>query len=237
TWDGSLGDRPAGLVAGVRWENTKVTAFSRVAEPDRIEWDSDNDFTRVIGSNVAEITREGEYNNLLPSIDFQIEPMDDVIARVSYSKTIARADYGNLFASQSAGAPNRPTVLGGVTGGTQGNPNLRPLISDNFDVSLEWYFAPTSYVSGAVFYKKVKNFVGVGQVNQELFGLRDPTAATPGSRSGAALAEINALGAVLSDVSLFTMTALIDANGGDVAAASAQFQAQLQPNGQLNQAF
>src|SRR5690606_37663329 len=55
--------------------------------------------------------------------------------------------------------------------------------------------------------------------------------------SGDALDEINSLGAVLSDVSLFTMTALIDAHGGDVAAASAEFQANLGPNGQLDQAF
>lgn len=236
-WKGTIGDRPAGLVAGVRFENTKVTSFSRVAEPDRIEWDSDNDFTRVIGSNIAEITRKGEYNNLLPSIDFQIEPVDNVVARVSYSKTIARADYGNLFASQSAGAPNRPTALGGVTGGNQGNPDLLPLVSDNFDISLEWYFAPSSYLSGGFFYKKVKNFVGVGQINTELFGLRDPSAATPGSRSGAALAEIQALGAVVSDVSLFTMTALIDKHGGNLGPASTEFQANLQGNGQLDQAF
>jgi TonB-dependent receptor len=239
TWDGTLADRPASLVAGVRFENTKVRSFARVIPPTRIEWDSDNDFTRVLSFDTpaVEITREGEYNNLLPAIDFRIEPVDDVVARVSYSKTIARPDYGNLFASQSANGPNRPTLLGGVTGGTQGNPDLLPLVSDNFDISLEWYFAPTSYISGGFFYKKVKNFVGVGQENLELFGLRDPTSGAPGTRSGAALAEINELGAVLSDVSLFTMTALIDEHGGDVDAASAEFQANLQPNGQLNQTF
>jgi TonB-dependent receptor len=237
SWKGTLADRPASLVAGVRFENTKVTAFSRVAQPTRIEWDSDNDFTRVIGSNIAEITRKGEYNNLLPSIDFRIDPADNVVARVSYSKTLARADYNNLFASQSAGAPNRPTFLGGVTSGTQGNPDLKPLLSDNFDISLEWYFAPTSYVSGGYFYKKVKNFVGIGQVEQELFGLRDPTSGAPGTRSGSAVTAINGLGAVMSDVSLFTMTALIDAHNGDVAAATTEFQAHLGANGQLDQAF
>jgi TonB-dependent receptor len=237
TWKGMIGDRPAGVVAGVRFENTKVNAFSRVAEPITIEWDSDNDFTRVIGSNVAEITRDGEYNNLLPSIDFQIEPVDDVIARVSYSKTLARADYGNLFASQSAGAPNDATYLGGVTGGSQGNPNLKPLVSDNFDISLEWYLAPSSYVSGGFFYKKVKNFIGTAQVPTELFGLRDPSSGAPGSRSGDAVAEIQALGAVLNNVALFSMTALIDEYDGNVGLASTEFQANLQPNGTLNQDF
>lgn len=236
-WDGQLAERPVQIVAGLRWENTKTTSFSRVDQPLRIEWDSDNDFTRVVSGNIAEITRGGEYNKLLPSIDFRIEPVDDLVARVSYSKTLARPDYGNLFASQSANAPERPTALGGVAGGTQGNPNLQPLISENFDISLEWYFAPTSFVSGAFFVKNVSNFVGVGQVEQNLFGLRDPTTGAPGTRSGAALAVIEDLGAVLSDVSLFTLTALIDANNGDVAAATAQFQANLNANGQLNQTF
>ncbi len=236
-WNGDLAERPVNLVAGVRWENTRTTAFSLVDQPLRIEWASDNDFTRVVSGNIAEITRNGQYSQLLPSVDFRIEPVDDVVARVSYSKTLARPDFGNLFASQSANAPDRPTLLGGIAGGTAGNPGLAPLISDNFDISLEWYFAPASFVSAAFFYKSVSNFIGTGQVEQNLFGLRDPTTGAPGTRSGAAADEIEALGAVLSDVSLFTLTALIDANNGDLAAASAQFQANLGANGQLDQAF
>ncbi len=243
TWDGELMGRPAGLVAGARWENTKVDSYAQFNQPDVIEWDSDNDFTRVlrlVPETLVERSGEGEYNNLLPSIDFRIEPVDDVVARVSYSKTIARADYGNLFASESANPPNRPTALGGVTGGTTGNPGLLPLVSDNFDVSLEWYFDRSSYISAGFFAKKVKNFVGIGQVPMELFGLRDPTSGAPGTRSGDALAEIEALGAVVSDVSLFSFVALIDQNGGDVDAARTQFEAQLTGapgNRQLNQAF
>ena len=36
---------------------------------------------------------------------------------MSYSQTVGRAQYADLFASTTAGAPNRPTVLGGQTGG------------------------------------------------------------------------------------------------------------------------
>lgn len=236
TWKGDFMGRPASMVAGVRYENTKVTSTSIVAAPDRIAWVSDNDFTRVISDDIVELRLTGEYNNLLPAIDFQIEPMDDLVARVSYSKTLARPDYGNLFASQAANAPNRPTAIGGVATGTTGNPGLKPLVSDNFDVSLEWYYGRSSYVSAAFFYKKVKNFVGVGQVEQNLFGLRDPSSGAPGTRSGDALAELQTLGLDVSDVNLFTMTALIVQHGGDVDAASAEFQANL-TNGSLNQAF
>lgn len=235
-WKGDLMNVPAGIVAGARYEVTKVVSTSLIATPDRIEWDSDNDFTRVLGTAVTPLTRNGRYENLLPFLDFQIEPAEDVIARVSYSRTLARADYGNLFASQSANGPDRPTALGGIARGTAGNPNLKPLLSDNFDVSLEWYFGRSSFISVGFFAKKVKNFVGTGQIEQNLFGLRDPSAGTAGSRSGLALAELQRLGITVSDVSLFTLTALLVENGGNMSAATAA----LLPNvsgGNINQGF
>ena len=39
--------------------------------------------------------RDGGYDNVLPSLDFDIGLTDTLKARFSYSKTIARAEYGN----------------------------------------------------------------------------------------------------------------------------------------------
>jgi TonB-dependent receptor len=236
-WAGDMMGRPVKFGAGVRYENTKVKSNSLIALPERIEWDSDNDFTRVVSATIAPVQLKGEYNNLLPSVDFQIEATDNVIARVSYSRTLARPDYGNLFASQSANTPNRPSFLGGIATGTSGNPNLKPLVSDNLDLSLEWYFSRSSYISAGVFVKKVKNFVGTGQVDQPLFGLRDPSSGVAGSRSGTARAELDRLGVAVTDVSLFTMTALL-VETGNIATASTQFVANLNTTtGQIDQAF
>jgi TonB-dependent receptor len=238
TWNGELFGRRAGLVAGARWENTKVESTALVDIPLQIVWKSDNDFTREVSGVLSENVLEGEYNNLLPAIDFRIEPADDVVARVSFSKTIARPDYGNLFAAQTANAPNRPIVLQGIATGATGNPGLKPLVSTNFDVSLEWYFGPSSYVSGGFFYKKVKNFDTIAQISQPLFGLRDPSSGAPGTLSGDALDLINSNGILLSDVTLFTMAALIQQNGGNEAAALAQFNANYNAATQtLSQAF
>jgi outer membrane receptor protein involved in Fe transport len=44
------------------------------------------------------------------------------MGRFSFSRTIARPDYGNLFAAQTAQAPNRPTANGAIPLGTSGNP-------------------------------------------------------------------------------------------------------------------
>jgi TonB-dependent receptor len=231
-----IGGREAKITAGVRYENTKVDSVALQAIPTAILWTADNDFRVPTGSDLSTVEADGEYNNLLPSIDFQIEPMDDVVARVSYSRTLARPDYGNLFASTSAQAPGRPIALDGQATGTTGNPGLRPLLSDNFDLSLEWYYDRSSYVSFGFFAKRVDNFVGSGVVSQNLFGLRDPTSGAPGTRSGAALGELQRLGLDGSEAELFTLTALIDKYNGNLANASAELQANI-VNGNLVQTY
>lgn len=238
SWNGEIGTMPTSMTAGIRYESTDVNSTSLVAVPTEIRWTADNDFTRIVGAQVQPISGTGSYDYWLPALDFSIEPRDDVKLRASFSRTLARPDFGNLFAASTINAPGRPTAIGGVATGNSGNPNLQPLLSDNIDFSAEWYFAPSSYVSVGYFDKQVRNFVGQGQFTRNLFGLRDPSSGAAGSRSGTARTQLTTLGADISDVNLFTYTALLIQNNGNVAAATAQFQAQRTgPNGSLNQAF
>lgn len=225
--EGELLGRPARASAGIRYEDTEVTSTTQQSIPSALLWISDNDFLVQQSGAIENLSGEGSYDHLLPNLDFQVDLTDNIVARASYSKTIGRVAYSNLFASTTANQPNRPTVLGGQTTGSSQNPGLLPLESDNFDVSVEWYYGDTSYISLGYFDKRVKNFVGTGVVNRNLFGLRDPSSGLAGTRSGDALDVINTLGVDQSEANLFTMVALIDANGGDVAAAQAQFQAAL----------
>lgn len=238
TWEGEIGSMPANMSAGVRYESTDVLSTSLVSIPSEIRWVSDNDFTRIVGATVQPVSGEGSYDNILPSFDLSIEPTEDIKLRASWSRTLARADYGNLFAASSVNGPPRPTAIGGVATGNSGNPNLLPLVSDNLDFSAEWYFAPSSYVSIGYFDKRVRNFIGQGQFTRTMFDLRDPSSGAAGSRSGTAREQLTTMGADISDVNLFTYTALLIQNNGNVAASTAQFQAQRTgPNGSLNQAF
>ncbi|WP_374469991.1 TonB-dependent receptor [Phenylobacterium sp.] len=241
TWKAELAGRPASVVAGVRYEQTKVDSASLIRTPSAVVWTADNDFRIDTINEFQPIEGKGKYNNLLPALDFQIELRENLIGRASFSRTIARPDYGDLFAAITANQPNRPIANGAVPLGTSGNPDLEPLISDNFDLSLEWYYKPGSFVSAGVFEKRVNNFVGTGTFTRSLFDLRDPSSGAPGTRSGQAVALLNSVGADRSDVNLFTATALI-IQTGSVAAATTQFQAnrQVNPNGtlgDLNQAF
>lgn len=234
-----LGGKKVNIVAGVRYEHTDTTSTSVIQVPSALRWDADNDFTTVLSSATSPFSLSSSYDHILPALDFSVDITSKLKGRISYGRTIARPDFGSLFSAISIGSnnPNRPTALpGSRASASSGNPSLVPLVSDNFDVSLEWYFARSSYVSVGFFDKRVKNFVGTGQDNEQLFGLRDPSAGTPGTRSGQALTYLNGIGADLSDVNYFTMTALIDQFG--LAGATTQFQAHYNAtNKTLDQAF
>lgn len=98
-------------------------------------------------------TQSGDYDHVLPSINFNIEPIEDFIVRAAFSQTIGRAWYGNLQGGTTVGTQyNR-----GGASGSSGNPALLPLESTNLDLSFEYYYDEGSYVSLAWFDKKVKN--------------------------------------------------------------------------------
>jgi TonB-dependent receptor len=231
-----LAGRPVNVVAGVRYEHTDSTSSSIVVPPAALRWDADNDFTTVLAASGVAVTESNSYDHILPALDISVDITDDLKGRISYGKTIARPDFASLFSAVAIGSnnPNRPTFLGGRPNANSGNPSLVPLVSDNFDVSLEYYFAPSSYVSAGFFDKRVKNFVGTGQENENLFDLHDPSSGADGTRSGDAVDYLQSIGADLSDVNMFTMTALIDQFG--LASAITQFQANF-TNGNLSQAF
>ena len=76
---------------------------------------------------------------------------DDFLVRVSGSQTMQRASIADLAPSTFFNATNLS-----VTGG---NVNLEPPIATQADISFEYYTGKSSLISGAVFYKDVKNFI------------------------------------------------------------------------------
>jgi TonB-dependent receptor len=131
-------------------------------------------------------------------------------ARLSYSKTIARAGYGQLAAGAAPGTPGGSALNGFQAPGTANNPGLVPLESDNLDLAVEWYFADKGYVSAGFFNKDVSNFIGNAVNEESLFGIRDQT---NGPRAMNALAYLKNNGFGADDSALFTLMAMIDNPG------------------------
>lgn len=188
---GMLGDFPTYLVAGLRYERTDVTSTSVIQVPGAIAWLSNNDFQVQTSPESMPFSEKASYSYLLPNLDFSVDLTADLKARASFSQTIARAPYGNLYAGPGAGGPSGSTLYGEqyrATGSAQ-NPSLLPLESDNVDLGLEWYFAPSSFVGVTYWNKRVKNFIGNTVVRENLYGLTDPTTGADAQAANAFLAS------------------------------------------------
>ncbi|MCJ8271584.1 MAG: TonB-dependent receptor, partial [Psychrosphaera sp.] len=134
--------KPYNVLAGVRYEKTDVTSIANVTLPNAVAWEGNQDFNVRFGSGTEDFATDANYDHILPSLDFDIEVVENVKVRFSYSTTIARATYDQLSsAAANVSGPSGPTNFSGVQMATasNGNPALAPLESDNIDVSLEWY--------------------------------------------------------------------------------------------------
>jgi TonB-dependent receptor len=200
---------------GVRYEDTKVHSVNSQLVPTGLLWQDDNDFQVVRPTVPTLVDGSGAYNNLLPNLDFDIGLTDSLKARFSYSKTIARAGYGSLAAGQGAGTPGGSTINGFLPTGNSNNPALLPLESDNFDLSVEYYFSDTGYVSLGAFQKNVANFIGNAVIQENLYGITNQTggpsaqAAYAFLKSAQCTAQNNNAACGVDDSALFTATAML----------------------------
>jgi TonB-dependent receptor len=210
-----VGTMPTNLVVGARYEATDITSTSLMLPVRHLLWQDDNDFqvTRAGAvSDLITVTETHTYDNVLPSLNFDINPLDSLKARFAYSKTIARANYGNLTAAVNPNGPGGSTLNGRQATADANNPGLLPLESTNLDLSLEWYFSDNGYVSVGWWDKDIKNFIGNSTFQEPVtgFGGANIKDQTGGPRAQAALAALQAGGYGTDDSRLFTMMAMIE---------------------------
>ncbi|MBB1437478.1 TonB-dependent receptor [Shewanella sp. SG41-4] len=154
-YDNEISGMPYDVHFGLRYEQTDVTSTAAVAGYDGADWIAETEILlSATGEQVFE-TKTGDYDYLLPSFNFNIEVIEDVMLRAAYSETIGRPNYTDIQGG---------TVLATLAnrtngGGSAGNPTLLPLESENIDFSAEWYYAPSSYVSVGYFRKDTQNFI------------------------------------------------------------------------------
>ncbi|MCT2529634.1 TonB-dependent receptor [SAR92 clade bacterium H921] len=206
--DGEVGGMPINVVSGLRWEETDVTSTSQQAVPSAFVWESNNDFSFTLGDSVDSLSEDYTYSVLLPSLDISVDVTDNLKARASFSKTLARPGYSDMYTATSVEAPSRITHLGDQPSASQGNARLDPLESNNFDFSVEYYYGEANYFSVGFFQKNVSNFVGVQQADESLFGLRDATASNS-TFLAQAISELSSIGVAESEDALFSMTAIL----------------------------
>jgi TonB-dependent receptor len=113
------------------------------------------DAASFANGNFTEDTADFRYNNFLPSLNLKIAFNEQLQLRFAASRTMARPDfrYGRNFVTVGTDDSN-----GFRFQARSGNPYLKPAQSDQFDLSLEWYFDTVGSVTLAGFYKSIKDF-------------------------------------------------------------------------------
>ncbi len=132
-----LGERTLRGNIGVRYVETDLTSTG---------------YTFSSGAPVLQ-TVNHQYSDTLPSMNLVYDISDSLLVRFGAAKVMTRPNLGNLNpgAAVSVSGNNR-TV-------TAGNPLLEPFRAKAYDLAIEWYFAPESLLSLALFQKDIESFV------------------------------------------------------------------------------
>lgn len=117
--------------AGVRYVSTDLSSVGNTIATGGIS-------TRAVHNT--------SYEFWLPRFNLVAEPREDVIVRAGVARDIRRPDFNRLSSSVTFATSENTAV-------NRGNPNLEPETVLSFDLSAEYYFAPSSLISLGVFHK------------------------------------------------------------------------------------
>jgi TonB-dependent receptor len=107
--------------------------------------------------NGSPLSSDADQTDVLPVLTGRLRMTDKLLLRGSIGRTVTRPDFSQLNPATSL---VDPTTTGGAFGtGNGGNPELTTVRSDNFDLSLEYYFARESYVSATGFVRRIDGYV------------------------------------------------------------------------------
>lgn len=129
------------LNAGIRYVKTEQSSYGLVG--------------------AVEATIERSYDDWLPSANIAIFPTQNLIIRAAAAEVITRPTLGSLTPGGSADGFNFRV--------NSGNPFLEPFRATNYDLAIEWYFAPQALFSVAGFIKNVDSFTQTAAITEATF--------------------------------------------------------------------
>jgi TonB-dependent receptor len=130
------------FLAGARVESTqaKYTTYQNV--------------TDAAGNGSASLfTRRDDYTNVFPTAQAKYTIAPNLIARAIFSTGISRPGFEQVAAAASVDFSNSPVII------SRGNPNLKPITGDSFDLSLEYYLPNGGIIETGLFDKEFSNYI------------------------------------------------------------------------------
>ena len=146
---------------GLRIEQTDVQALAN-QDLTRIS-EVSGEVVTLVEEGSAE--RSGQYRTVLPSLGLMYDVREGLRLRSMFSQSIGRPSYSSIAGTVSI----REDEITGETFIEEGNPDLNPRVSNNYDLSLEYYYDQgRSLVSAGLFYKDIEDDIFVRTSTQGL---------------------------------------------------------------------
>lgn len=102
-------------------------------------------------SSLEWVSQDNDYSEFLPSFNIALDVDTDKIFRVGAARVMSRQNWQDISGNESMGSLSSTQT----NTGTRGNPQLRPTIANQFDMSFEWYYSDASMFSAAYFLKDI----------------------------------------------------------------------------------
>jgi iron complex outermembrane receptor protein len=147
TWSGNVGARYVDI-------DQEINSYQAVGSA------ANADVSSLFGNWIYQDTNN-QHSKVLPSANLKFSMADDMVLRFAASQTMTLPDYSALGAASWGSDLNR-------TGGG-GNPDLKPVLSTNFDANFEWYFMERGLVSVGAFAMDLKDYVAFGTETRMLY--------------------------------------------------------------------
>lgn len=192
---------PYMLNFGLRGSKTEVSSTGYAYDLSKVVLDSAGKPTNNDWRQTSPMTFTDSYTNVLPSMNFKLNLQDNLLFRFSAAEVISRPE---LFYLRSWIAPNFDTQKNGLPQLSRGNPGVPAEQARQADMTLEWYYADSSALSGGVFLKDIQSFIenkeGRAMVDGNEYWLSQPESGQYGaSVRGAEIAWQHSLAEMLPE--------------------------------------
>jgi iron complex outermembrane receptor protein len=133
-----------------------------------------NGVQRTLANTFLARGGKADFTRVLPSVNLEYSPTDKIKVRGGYNITMDLPTFNALRASGSIGVATTPSQTPGGIGtfnnftADTGNPLLKPTLSNNFDISLEYYGRVGTSFHIAPFYKRLTNLPIYALTNRQV---------------------------------------------------------------------
>ena len=150
------------IIPGVRYSDVEVTGDDLNRPRLIVSFVTDEEFAEA---NTFFQSQSARQSSWLPRVVANYRPNEKIVARAGYFKSVARPQLGFLSQRRDFTLSIPPFVFIPTTLNIfEGNPDLEPAETNNFDLSVEYYFDDLGVVRLSGFYKEISNLTELNTI-------------------------------------------------------------------------